>query len=243
TPLGPRTGTIRAVQHKYVARFQSVLSEFNRRFPEAAGLWKFKVDDDLANVKSLLDARAERIKMAMAAYEERKLTVGLLAQMVQRSGLETWRTLLGGSDFRPFVRPGHHESIFEAIETLKAADAVTLDLTFAITLFGFVLPERVNQYHRQVLVPQSVIDAISEEIDSHKMMDAGRPTVVTFKRGDTYYREEITPEQTRELVETFERLRDQLRRLAIVGRPAAVPSTRILRWPMRCPPSSQMQLP
>lgn len=223
TPLGPRTGTIRAVQDKYVARFQSVLSEFNRRFPEAAGLWKFKVDDDLASVKSLLDARAERIEMAMAAYEERKLTVGLLAQMVQRSGLETWRTLLASPDFRPFVRPGHHESILEAIETLKAADAVTLDLTSAITLFGLDLFEQVTQCHREVRVPQSVIDAISEEIDSHKIMDAGRPTLVTFKRGDTYYRDEITPDQTRELVETFERLRDQLRRLPIVARPTSSP--------------------
>jgi tetratricopeptide (TPR) repeat protein len=223
TPLGPRTGTIRAVQHKYVARFQSVLTEFNRRFPEAAGLWKLKVDDDLANVKALLDARAERIKMAIAAYEERKLTVGLLAQMVQRSGLETWRTLLANAEFRPFVRPGHHESLLEAFEILKAADAVVLDLTSAVTLFGLDLLEQITQYHRQIRVPQSVIDALSEEIDKHRIMDAGRPTLVTFKRGDVYYREEITSEQTRELVETFERLRDQLRRLPIAARPGSSP--------------------
>jgi tetratricopeptide (TPR) repeat protein len=223
SPLGPRTGTIRAVQHKYVARFQGVLSEFNRRFPEADGLWKFKADDVIANVKSLLDARAERIRIAMAAYETRQITVGLLAQMVQRSGLETWRTLLGNPEFRPFVRPGHHDALRESIEVLKTADAVTLDLTAAVTLSGLDLLERVEQYHRKVCVPQSVIDALSEYIDEHKIMDAGRPTLVTFKRGEAYYREEITPEQTRELVQSLERLRDQLRRLTVVARPTSSP--------------------
>lgn len=223
TPLGPRTGILRSVQHKYVARFQTVLGEFNRRFPDADGLWKFKAEDVIANVKSLLDARAERIRMAMAAYESRQLTVGLLAQLVQRSGLETWRTLLGNPEFRPFVRPGHHEALREASDALKTADGVILDLTAAVTFFGLDLLEQVGQYHHKVRVPQSVIDALSEEIDKQRMIDAGRPTLVTFKRGDAYYREEITAEQTRELVETFERLRAQLRRLPIVARPASSP--------------------
>lgn len=223
TPLGPRTGTIRAVQHKYVARFQGVLNEFNRRFPEADGLWRFKAEDVLANVKSLLDARAERIKMAVAAYESRQVTVGLLAQMVQRSSLQTWRTLLGNSEFRPFVRPGHHEALLASIEALKASDAVTLDLTAAATLFSIDLLEHVVQYHRKVCVPQSVIDAVSEDIDEHKMMDAGRPTLVTFKRGEQYYREEITPEQAREQVEALEKFRDQLRTLWILARPRSSP--------------------
>jgi hypothetical protein len=206
-----------------VTRFQSVLSEFNRRFPEADGLWKFKADDVMANVKSLLDARAERIRIAMAAYEARQLTVGLLAQMVQRSGLETWRTLLGSPEFRPFVRPGHHEALLESIDVLKTADAVTLDLTVAVTLFGLDLLEHVEQYHRKVCVPQSVIDAFSEAIGKHRIMDAGRPTLVTFKRGEAYYREEITPEQTREMVQSLEKLRDQLRRLPVVARPTNSP--------------------
>lgn len=223
TPLGPRTGVVRAVQHKYVARFQSVLSEFNRRFPEADGLWKFKAKDVIANVKSLLDSRAERIKMAMEAYERREVTVGLLAQMVQRSGLETWRTLVGNPEFRPFVRPGHQEALLVSIEALKAAEAVVLDLTAAVTLFGLDLLEHVDGYHRRVYVPQSVIDALSKEIDGHKIMSSGRPMLVTFKRGDTYYREEVTPEQTRALIESFERLRDQLRRLSVAARPTGSP--------------------
>src|SRR5262249_16237296 len=153
----------------------------------------------------------ERIKAAIAAYEARKLTVGLLAQMVQRSGVDTWRTLLANGKFQPVVRPGDNESLTVAIEILKAADVVVLDLTAAITLFGLERLGEVTQYHRRVCVPQSVIDAISRDIDEHRVMDAGRPTLVTFKDGDSYYREEITGEQTRELLESLEGLRDQLR--------------------------------
>jgi hypothetical protein len=219
TPLGPRTGTVRAIQHKYVARFQGVLGEFNRRFPEATGLWKFKSEEVLANLTSLLDARAERIRKAMEAYEHRQVTVGLLGKMVERSGFETWRTLLGNPAFRPFVRTGKQEALGEAIERLRASDAVVLDLTAAVTLFGLDLLEHARQYHRRVCVPQAVIDGVSKEIDEHRMISAGRPMLVTFKQGETYYREEVTAEQVRELIEGLERMRDQLRQCSSIPRP------------------------
>jgi hypothetical protein len=220
TPLGPRNATIRAVQHKCVARYQQVLSDFNRRFPDATGLWKIKDTDTLGTLKSMLDMRAARIRTAMNAYEQRQITVGLLGRMVGRSGLETWRTLIGNREYRPFVRPGHQDALAVALDAIQRAPGVVLDPTAAITLFALDALTHIAGFHLNIHVPQVVIDAISEEIDQLRVSATGGPTLVTYKEGDTYYRHEISADQVRGMLQALERLRSQLRQFTVVGRPA-----------------------
>src|SRR5207249_1304012 len=98
-----------------------------------------------------------------------------------------------------------------------------LDITAAVTLFVLDALDSIGRYHGAVSVPQAVIDAISEEIDEHRFVTAGRPSLITYKDGDTYYRHEVSAEHTAEMVESLERLRSQLRRLSVVGRPVASP--------------------
>jgi tetratricopeptide (TPR) repeat protein len=222
-PLGPRSAIVRAVRNKYVARFQVVVTEFNRQFPESTGMWKLSSENAVTDAKTLMDAQERRIATAMDAYHQRQVPVGLLAKMVGRSSLETWRTLIGTPDYRPFVQPGDHRSLVAASEALRARRGIVLDLSASVTLSALEALENVGHYQASVFVPQSVIDAISEEIDERRVLGGGRPMLITYKKGDVYYREEITSEQIRGAVERLEKMREQLRRYVVVGCPSNSP--------------------
>jgi hypothetical protein len=223
TPLGPRRGVVLTVRHKYIARYQTVLSEFNRRFPEETGLWKMSTAEVTGNLTKLLDTRTEQIRGAMELYEQRRFTVGILARMVGRTSSQTWRTLMSKRDYRPFVRPGNLEALGAAARDLERARGVVVDLTAAITLFALDLLSTIRSFGLEVFVPQAVVDAIVENIDQERSSGIDRPFTVTFKEGDKYYHQEIPVEQIREGISALERLRDELRQFAVVGRPSGSP--------------------
>ena len=81
------------------------------------------------------------------------------------------------NEYRPFVRPGNPGALEAALDALEGAAGVVIDLTAAITLFALDALNGIGNFGRNVYVPQTVIDAISEEIAEHESLDLGSTSV------------------------------------------------------------------
>jgi tetratricopeptide (TPR) repeat protein len=217
TPLGERTGIISAVRHKYIARYQTALSEFNRRFPDAAGLWKVKVDESLTDVKKLIDHRARATRAVLERYQAGELTVGAMAGMVGSSTIDTWLGLMGRQDIAVAVCPSNQEALQEGVRELKASTDLVLDPTSGLTLLYAGHLEVLGRLGKTFYVPQQVVDMVVKEIDDRRTTFPTSPVIVVGKEGDTYVRSEVTAEDNRQFSAQLEKLLGALRSCRVVG--------------------------
>jgi cellulose synthase operon protein C len=81
-----RAGTVGDLRHKFVARMQAVLQEFEQRFPAADGFRSFKIDLEaeggLDAIKSLVKDRADFVDDQANAYEAGALPLAVFAHNI-----------------------------------------------------------------------------------------------------------------------------------------------------------------
>ncbi|MBN6090968.1 hypothetical protein HCO48_10215, partial [Lactobacillus delbrueckii subsp. bulgaricus] len=85
-PRSGKSGTIRAIRHKYIARYQFVLSKHEVRFPSTGAIRSVSVDvstpDGLAPLIEELKARHDWIEQEQEIYRNAPVPLAILAHKV-----------------------------------------------------------------------------------------------------------------------------------------------------------------
>ena len=181
------------VQSKYVFAFQETLSKFSTWFPDHTGLFKVEFKEgDLSKVKLALDARQHRGGQVLSLYRDKHLTLGAFARLVGTPLIDIWAGLVNRADGVILGSTGVAEEQQQETALLRSATEIVLDLTSILTVAYLGLLEYVPRRFKTLLVPQSLMDEIDETM-ARKFFHPS-PVLSVWKENETYFRQEITPE-------------------------------------------------
>jgi hypothetical protein len=164
-PLGQTIYRIDKIQAIFVRAFQDTMSEFNDRFPDADGLWKFELpnDDPSAITKLLLSVQGNsgHTKDLIALHTRGSLPLAALAGALHRSVPITWSGLIYDDSGRVCFSAGADQELGVAERIIgERSEPVYLDYSALMTLvlLGDELRARVVQLISPIRVMQSLLD-------------------------------------------------------------------------------------
>jgi tetratricopeptide (TPR) repeat protein len=158
-----QTQTVRAIEHRYLRAFKTLMETFNVRHPGHTGLVRFSsVDGDIAQIIDVTKARAKSSEELAAQYKSTPFPIAVFASGTQESAIE----LL---EFLESWEFGIHTCIGNAPERLKAVSVlkdskgtgVTLDLSALWTLLRVGALGLVRDYFGHVYISNSAYHAVA----------------------------------------------------------------------------------
>jgi hypothetical protein len=153
------------IQSKYVSAFQESMSNFTTWFPDNPALYRFEVkNNDVSGIFAQLDRRHGTVSEALRLYRQTQMPFALFAKMVGRSVVEVWSGVIADQQGRVFASSGATPDTKSELEVASTADSIVLDLTGLLTICHLKLTRVISNRFTQVLVSQTTLDLVTEEI-------------------------------------------------------------------------------
>lgn len=224
------------IKSKYVYALHDTMEKFPHLFAEGDNppIKRFTVktnpesEEEKNQLLQILDTTAagdEHILRVQKLYEEGKLTIGTFANLIDRDPITIWGGLVNNPHIGIRCCAGTLEERREAINTAHEAKAVAVDLTALLTLGSMKSLELLKGSFAEILVAQSTIDLLTQEIaDKGGMSSKGFMTV--WKEDGKYHRREVSAEDIQKQIDFLTKIKEWLGVNAIVA-----PMTEILKLP------------
>ncbi|HEX7125733.1 MAG TPA: tetratricopeptide repeat protein [Thermodesulfobacteriota bacterium] len=181
------------VQSKYVFAFQETFSTFTTWFPENKGLHRLEIaEGDVSKILAAVDARARQVEAAVKLHRTGQFPLGAVAKATHSSLIDTWMGLISMPEARLVASGGIAEELAKERELLATARTIVVDLTALLGIHYLNLLPLLPKLVERLLVPQAVIDALTEAIVEDDMLPPPAGTLARI--GDRYVHEEISPE-------------------------------------------------
>jgi tetratricopeptide (TPR) repeat protein len=165
SPLEQLSYEIVDIQSKYVSAFQESMSNFTTWFPDNPALYRFEVkNNDVSGIFAQLDRRHGTVSEALRLYRQTQMPFALFAKMVGRSVVEVWSGVIADQQGRVFASSGATPDTKSELEVASTADSIVLDLTGLLTICHLKLTRVISNRFTQVLVSQTTLDLVTEEI-------------------------------------------------------------------------------
>jgi tetratricopeptide (TPR) repeat protein len=191
SPLEQLSYEIVEIQSKYVSAFQESMNNFTTWFPDNPALHRFEVkNEDVSAVFAQLDRHQRRVSDALSSYRQNQMPFALLAQLIGRSVLEVWSGVISDPQGRVFASSGAIPDTKSDAEILAEADSIVLDLTGLLTICHLNLTGVLPQRFKEILISQTTLDIITEEIVNSSHADA--PKAIMGKVEDRYFAHEVS---------------------------------------------------
>ncbi len=202
------------IQTKYVRAFQETIENFGKWFPDDPSLQRVPVsEEDVSHVLAAVDARHRHIEDVMSAYREKLLPLGVVAQMTGSSLPDTYIGMLQSPLIPVLAAAGSQEEQAAAGVALEHTDELVLEMTGLMTFVALKLePELLA--NARVVIPQSLIDALTDELLVKRSMPT--PAGTLTKQGDQLVHIEVSREIYEESLSQLETIRDRLLEAASV---------------------------
>lgn len=196
-----RTGSISDLRHKFVARMQSVLQQFEKRFPSASGFKSVQVDvkseGGLDEIKAVLKERADFVEQEAQSYETGTLPLAVFAYRVGISTIDAAGGLgQTGRKFQvargtPLERKAATVALRENAGKGAVVDAQTFDTIWNIGAMDAVISV-VGKLHYAALTMDvlharlEMIEASTNDEDGYRSMSYqdGRIALTSISRED-----------------------------------------------------------
>jgi tetratricopeptide (TPR) repeat protein/SOS-response transcriptional repressor LexA len=201
---------IAEIKSKFVFALHESLELLPNRFAETKGFEKIPVPDGAVRetFEKILDAasiRGQDASQAQKLYVDLKITIGTLANMIDKGAIEVWDGLVGS---RWGVRSclGTPQERGTALATLKRDSAVVVDITALLTAADVGVLELLKSTFKECLLTQSTVDLILAALTelSGKQSEG---FMIGYKEGEDYYRREVTADQIQSYLARLERLK------------------------------------
>jgi hypothetical protein len=191
---------IHAILPIHSGAFKLLMSRYGSQIPMSESLRQMSIrtvdgEPDLDNIFKQLDASRAASLQALAIYAETPISLGKLAELVNRNPLDVWRSLYGGTK--------HHirsesagDALLDPVLSMiqKGAPAITLDpVTLASWAHWGLLP-LAQRLFRTISMSASAVDLIEKK--RTEASAAGEGPQMQLGASDEpgrYTRTEITP--------------------------------------------------
>lgn len=225
------------IKSKYVYALHDTMEKFPHLFGEGENppLKRFTVKtnpeseeetkDQLLKIMDTMAARDEHILRVQKLYDEGKLTIGTFANLIGRDPVTIWGGLVNNPRIGIRCCAGTLEERKQAIGVAQDAKTIAVDVTTLLTLGSMERLELLNESFDEILVAQSTIDLLTQEIaDKSGMSSKGFMTV--WKEEGQYYRQEVSEEDIKKQIAFLTKIKDWIAANATIA-----PMTEILKLP------------
>ena len=216
-PMGIENGTIVEIKSKYVHACLDSMDNFEILFPNVSGLYKRTIpdldSDDPESVSQQFEPilqqvrnRSEGIDNAKDIYKTGKITIGALADAVNRHPIDIWGSLICEEDVGIRCCEGNELERKAALKLLQNKNiTLVIDLLTLMNIYVLKIHDIVVETFGKLGIAQSTIDEIQQKIyEIHGMQ--GRSLMTMGYEGGQYIRREITEDELRRKSEHLENL-------------------------------------
>jgi tetratricopeptide (TPR) repeat protein len=155
---------ILGIRTKYVKRFQEILDEFDRRFPEKHAIKKIKFEPNELPKEFLdqLKKRSEQVDQVKQFYTSKQITIGALASLLNLDLLDAWVGIVAGANMQLYCATGSSEEQNNERELILRSETAILEPIALFTLAYLDLLSLPKKVFKEVLVAQATMDSIQE---------------------------------------------------------------------------------
>lgn len=222
-PAGPRTWTVSALKHKYLHAFHDITENFETRFPDAKGLWRFTAPEgDIQSTLDMIRRMGEADRERADLYLDKGLPLNMVGAVVTGSAVsfanyvrslgETIRTTVGGT---------HELETAQATAHHRRSGDLVLDTYAAWTAATMGLLPLLSRMFARVLIAQSSIDELKT---LRNRFDAdGESMSVSWTDGQ-FYRQIVSAEEGQAQRAYFDGQLETIDRYCVAA-PVAAPDT------------------
>lgn len=206
---------VKEIKSKYVHALHDSLKTYNTHFPKAQGLVGFTFDNSTpeattASIQTMLDqisAVADSVAPIEKAYKDGQITIGAFAGLLNKNPIEVFSGLMSLPNVYVRVALGTKDEYEASINLIKSFEKPKLivDVTALITIHGIGVADKVVEHFGKLGITQTTIDLINETISDRRGMKA-KGFMSIAKEGESFVKEEISPEQVAEGLEYFENI-------------------------------------
>jgi tetratricopeptide (TPR) repeat protein len=176
---------IAKVESQYVFAFQETLGNFSTWFPDYdKGPEKLTMDDGgVDKMLHIVGQRYSYVNSVLALYRAKRITLGMLAQLVGRSVIEIWSSLQDDGETGIIASTGQESNSLK----LASAQELILDLSALLTFASLGLLSALKKRFSVLPSTQFVFDELRDDLTLER---AGlRNTGTLSLKGDRYVME------------------------------------------------------
>ena len=160
-----RTGTIRQLRHKYVARFHYVLENFQTRFPTVGGFRRVVLgptdEDTIDAIRTEVKAKADWAEREQQLYFSGTMPLGVLAHRVGADVIETAAGVVSNGN-KLKVASGSDDDVTRAVDELRQSwgKGCTLDLLTFWTAYRIGALPALQAAYSRIHIARSAVDTL-----------------------------------------------------------------------------------
>ncbi len=199
------------IKSKYLQVLHVLMNDFERRFPNHGGMWRFSVKEgDVAPVLDLIRKKSEADREIAKSYTEKAVPLAFVARMMggrpgsfahflRRLGIDVL-TCQGGLDER--------DAAIAVAVAFRGTGVVLDEFTVWVAAEMGIL-DILKAWFGRVLIPQVVIDAIDDLIEDERAGLGHRTMTVGWHDGQ-FLKQDVTDELIQQQVAALEKLKSDI---------------------------------
>lgn len=203
---------IEEIKSKYIYALHESMNNFSTLFPDTPGLTRMSFDTEkpeegIKEFLSTIDDRNKYTDKVISMYKKSVLTVGVLANMLGNSELDTIYGIMEQPDIGIVSATGDQARLQNGIDALRDKPRIVLDLTGIISITNLKMTDKLVSEFGKPIVSQSILDDLKQQLSQQKQREQDGYAVVG-KQGKNYTRDEITPDRVKKKTEYVQGLID-----------------------------------
>ena len=174
-----RIGEIKAIQNKYVHRYQDCMGQWQVRFPSLPGFQAVRVvqktgdsggaELDMSAILKSVDERHEHVNKILDIYKESLLTLHILGERFGVTAFEALWNLATTPDVPVRCCIGSGEEREHAVKALRSCNTVVLDMSAIASLFLLDRLEILKEWPIDLLVSKNTANELRQMIANESL--------------------------------------------------------------------------
>jgi tetratricopeptide (TPR) repeat protein len=209
--LASRNVTVAWAKHKFVHALHESMNSFNTRFPESAALVQVDLpkygtpEQQLAPILRSVDSRADHRRQVLELYQSGQLPIAAVAQLLGRSVLDVWRSMIGPQGVQIATCVGTQQEREAAFAILaKPGRRYLIEPVSILIMHLLGVADTIVRVLGRLSVVQATLEEIRSQIAHHRLHSGGHVTIVSHE--GQLYRVDVSSEEIAQEVRLLEAL-------------------------------------
>ena len=203
------------IENKYIHAYDKSISEFEKKFPEANGLFRINIgtprskkafDSGIQKILEINEIYKDQVEVIEKIYKSKRINIGGFAKLIGRDVYDVWRALTNKKNLDIACCFGISIEQKNALNILNDNIYLVIDIISLFTITILDLKEViVDNYTNRLVVSQSTVDLIENMISEKKDLLPEGYMILSQENGK-YIRYEITKEDIKKQISFLEEI-------------------------------------
>jgi tetratricopeptide (TPR) repeat protein len=205
--------TVTELKSKYLYALHETFEVYEKMFPDAGGLWMFHIGEPqqfgetpkgFKNILKSVSKQQERGSQVEQFYNEGKLSLGSIANLLHIDVIKVWNTLRSNPNVGIRCARGDAEERDNAYSLINNQPTnLVIDLISLLTIHGLQIADVFANQFGKFFIAQRSIEELQNFVREYKGLE-GQGFMTIAKVGEQFVRTEVTEAEVQRTVEYFE---------------------------------------